>query len=245
MPVTHFSKITTRRLHTVTGTLCNRMSNAGDDLNVTTFAAEVTCKLCRRQAEASKLWAEACKTDRDPPELEAPAEPSAPKFGIAGVHVDSVALETCRYAIGWTIDGARFHVWGTAPNVLGIRFGEIEETICKNPPLGIAYREPGYFETRRLDRTSKAQAAIFAEVLEIVTRDDLVRKAFRAERHKRSTERRRHVLEQRIYQVDADALEAWKSGAWTIDGQLKANAMLNRRRGLELQLRALETEAAQ
>lgn len=47
-PVTHLSKITARRQHTITGTLCNRMSNASDDLNVTESAAEVTCKFCLR-----------------------------------------------------------------------------------------------------------------------------------------------------------------------------------------------------
>lgn len=45
-PVTHLSKITERRQHTLTGTLCNRMSNAGDDINCTTDEAEVTCKVC-------------------------------------------------------------------------------------------------------------------------------------------------------------------------------------------------------
>lgn len=54
MPVTHLSKITERRFHTVTGTLCNRMSNAGDDLNVTDVAAEVTCKFCLRLMAASE-----------------------------------------------------------------------------------------------------------------------------------------------------------------------------------------------
>jgi len=47
-PVTHFSKMVQRREHTLTGTLCNRMSNASDDLNVTEHEAEVTCKFCLR-----------------------------------------------------------------------------------------------------------------------------------------------------------------------------------------------------
>lgn len=48
-PVTHLSKVTERRGVTHTGTLCRRMSNASDDLNVTTVEAEVTCKLCIRE----------------------------------------------------------------------------------------------------------------------------------------------------------------------------------------------------
>lgn len=239
MPVTHFSKVTRRGGTTHTGTLCGRMVSG--EINCTDVAAEVTCKLCRRQAEATRLWAESCHADRDPPPAEAPAA----KFGVADVHVDSVDLTSRKYAIGWSIDGARFYVWATATSMLGVSLGQIEETIYKNPPRGIEYRQPGYFDTRQLNRTNKTQGLIFAEVLEIVAAGDLVRKAFRAERHRRSADRRRSELAQQIHQLDAEALEAWKSGAWSIDGQLKANAMLNRRRGLEQQLRALETEAAQ
>jgi hypothetical protein len=48
-PVTHLSKV--RMIgpdSCITGTLCNRMSNAGDDINCTTEQNEVTCKLCIR-----------------------------------------------------------------------------------------------------------------------------------------------------------------------------------------------------
>lgn len=47
--VTHFSKMVQRRDYHLTGTLCNRMSNASEDLNVTAEEAEVTCKLCLRE----------------------------------------------------------------------------------------------------------------------------------------------------------------------------------------------------
>ena len=49
MAKTHLSKVRTnvRGMDwTITGTLCNRMSNASDDLNVTEIEAEVTCKFC-------------------------------------------------------------------------------------------------------------------------------------------------------------------------------------------------------
>lgn len=45
--VIHFSKV--RMIgpdSRITGTLCNRMSNAGDDINCTEIKEEVTCKLC-------------------------------------------------------------------------------------------------------------------------------------------------------------------------------------------------------
>lgn len=55
MAAIHFSRITRRLLRdgfsvmATTGTLCNRMSNAGDDINCTTDTAKVTCKLCIRK----------------------------------------------------------------------------------------------------------------------------------------------------------------------------------------------------
>lgn len=45
-PVTHFSRIRQIGDRTVTGTLCNRMAN-GADINCTTEATDVTCKLCQ------------------------------------------------------------------------------------------------------------------------------------------------------------------------------------------------------
>lgn len=54
-PVTHLSKV--RRLGPDsfrTGTLCNRMSNASDDLNVETDEADVTCKFCVRMIAANE-----------------------------------------------------------------------------------------------------------------------------------------------------------------------------------------------
>ena len=41
-----------------TGTLCNRMSNAGEDINCSTDLAAVTCKICLREIEATRLDAE-------------------------------------------------------------------------------------------------------------------------------------------------------------------------------------------
>lgn len=54
MAKVHLSKITHRRDHTVVGTLCNRMSNANDDLNVTTEYHEVSCKFCLNIVEAER-----------------------------------------------------------------------------------------------------------------------------------------------------------------------------------------------
>ena len=47
-PVTHLSRIRQIGDRTITSTLCNRMTGAGD-INCTTDVAEVTCKLCLRE----------------------------------------------------------------------------------------------------------------------------------------------------------------------------------------------------
>jgi hypothetical protein len=59
----HFSRITRRVLRdgfsvmTTTGTLCNRMSNAGDDINCTTDPSAVTCKFCLRIGKDNRAFA--------------------------------------------------------------------------------------------------------------------------------------------------------------------------------------------
>lgn len=45
--VTHLSNIRRFADRTITGTLCNRMT--GGEINCTSDAAEVTCKLCLRE----------------------------------------------------------------------------------------------------------------------------------------------------------------------------------------------------
>lgn len=60
MAVQHMSKITTRKLRsggkmTTTGTLCNRMSNAGEDMNVADDEAGVTCKFCLKELNRLKI----------------------------------------------------------------------------------------------------------------------------------------------------------------------------------------------
>src|SRR5579871_3847051 len=116
---------------------------------------------------------------------------------IENIHVDSIELETNRFAIGWTIAGHRYHVWGYgAVNDLKL---EIEETIFKNCSLAIKYGEPGYYDTRQLDRGTKTQAAIFAEVMAAITARDLIAKAFETERNRIDTARKRAELESKIY----------------------------------------------
>ena len=53
-PVTHLSRIRELSDRTVTGTLCNRMSNTGPggDINCTSNELDVTCKFCLRAIRA-------------------------------------------------------------------------------------------------------------------------------------------------------------------------------------------------
>lgn len=194
---------------------------------------------------------------------------------ITGVHVDSVALERGRFAIGWTIGADRFHVWGErntarelrreranlaekyrgnpeflatsdhynavryrelcAPGAIGRLIGHdtIEDTVYKNPVA--ARGEPGFYETRQLDRNSAAQSAIFAAVLEIVTRDNLVGQAFQAERDKRNQARRRAELDQAIAAIEAEALTAFRRGELELldDLRLKHRSVTEQRAELD------------
>ena len=49
--------------------------------------------------------------------------------------------------LSWEMNGFRYHIWSHDPAVL-----------YKNPPLGVEYKKPGYFPTRKLDATVRANA---------------------------------------------------------------------------------------
>lgn len=152
---------------------------------------------------------------------------TASKFALENVHVSDVSRPDGRdYAIGWEIAGDRFHVW--------VKRGEIEEVIYKNPPLAIKYREPGHYETRRLDRTSKASGAMFAEVLAIVDRDDLVRKARIADRAEIANSSKISELRGERAEIDARVLRAWRTGRFA-DSQV-AQAFLAHANEVDSQL---------
>lgn len=54
MTKTHFERIVTRRDFTLTSTLCNRLSNRGEEINSTDKPEEVTCKFCQKLLEKRK-----------------------------------------------------------------------------------------------------------------------------------------------------------------------------------------------
>jgi hypothetical protein len=159
------------------------------------------------------------------------------KVKIENIHVDSVDLGSRKYAIGWTIGADRFHVWAIAPGFLGIK-GEIEQTIYKNPSAKPG--EPGHYETRQLDRATKTQAAIFAEVMAALERGDLVRKAFAAARGRRFLAQRKATLERELGEIEHQVIVTWKAG------DRLPPSLLGQYRSRELELAELarQTEAA-
>lgn len=50
-----------------------------------------------------------------------------------------------RFCVSWESGGARFHYW-SCDEILT----PADDVLYKNPPLGVVYKGPGYFETRHL-----------------------------------------------------------------------------------------------
>jgi len=76
----------------------------------------------------------------------------------------------------WDAPGERCHVWclhslenfTSQDTLLFLKF--FEEVIYVNPPADVAYRSPRWFPTRKRSRTAKANARLFAFILEEATR---------------------------------------------------------------------------
>ena len=69
------------------------------------------------------------------------------------------------------MDGARFHIW-FKPITL-----EREDILYKNPPQGTGSRDPGYFPTRRLDATTRANKTLVDGVFKEIEERGLIQKA--------------------------------------------------------------------
>lgn len=151
------------------------------------------------------------------------------KLKIENVYVHTGGLGG-QASVHWTIGDRRFHVW------LRGHDDQPEDTVHSNPITPKEDRRRD--EHRSLDRTCKAQTEIWTDVWAAVTTGDMIAKCRRADREKRDLDRRKRNLEAAITLLDHEALEEWKSGKFNNDA-LHACAMLNRRRGLEMQLSAL------
>ncbi len=108
--------------------------------------------------------------------------------------------------ISWQIGKDRYHVFLDGNN-------EWEETVFKNSAA--KYNEPGHYSTRRLDRvSSKATSSMFAEVLAVVERDNLLAEA-EAKHTAEVTQRRRRIeLEDERHRLEQEALTYWRQGAF-------------------------------
>lgn len=138
-------------------------------------------------------------------------------------------------SVHWTIGARRFHVW-MRPND-----HTAEEVVHSNPvtPTPNARRD----EHRSLDRTCKAQTAIWAEVWAIVERDDLIAKQRQADRQKRAREHRIAALKARRYELEAAVIDAWRAGQ--LSDSFNARVLFKLDRHAADQLAGLNAEAAQ
>src|SRR3954447_383018 len=101
------------------------------------------------------------------------------KHVIENVHADSLSSwpdrKEGKCAIGWTCAGARYHFWLALPS------RKSQGILYKNPPLATGTSDPGYFNPRQLDPEAKANAAMVAEAMAIVERDQLIEKLIASE----------------------------------------------------------------
>lgn len=86
---------------------------------------------------------------------------------ITSISVSQHGEYSFRYALCWTTEEARYHVWLDALRQLQ------DATIYKNPPLGVEHRGPGYFSTRHLKASDKANQLVVAHVLSEAVRVDM------------------------------------------------------------------------
>lgn len=122
-------------------------------------------------------------------------------------------------AVGWNeLDGNRMHVWLVAEGSHEAGFtpklpytvqkdGKGKPTLYRNPPEGVAYRRPGYFDTRYLDAESKAWRTIVAEALDRARHEGLFAKAV-AEREAQEANRKREA-ELKLVDSTREALKGY------------------------------------
>lgn len=109
----------------------------------------------------------------------------------ANAHDHNIAGFWHQMSIGWDMDGARFHVWlrdvrskknarkydANGARLIGTYEADelqMDDVIFKNPPTHIERRQPGHFDTRRLDASKKVNQALITAVLQHVREHRLV-----------------------------------------------------------------------
>lgn len=106
----------------------------------------------------------------------------------------------------WADNSARYHVWINRPNGVWT----IDETLYKNPPTGVSYGALGYFGTRRLDLTAKANAAVADRLAELVIPEklDSMASEWRTEEDRRISAERRAATVKHLAKCLADIRDA-------------------------------------
>lgn len=94
---------------------------------------------------------------------------------MTDIHVDSVYLPSNRAAAGFSLNGARYHLWF---NLATLKTED--DVLYKNPPIGIKSHDPGYFYTRRLDATNRVNASLVAKLFVEIKERKLVEAAIQA-----------------------------------------------------------------
>jgi hypothetical protein len=86
------------------------------------------------------------------------------------------------WSAGFDMDGARYHVWFDPDTLV------VEDTLYKNPPLGMKPDDKKFFLTRRLDCNAGTNRKLIAQLMDEVRSQDLIGKARAAERVREEAE---------------------------------------------------------
>lgn len=123
------------------------------------------------------------------------------------VHVDGLSAFHNRAAASWNLDGARYHVWFD----LETKQVEAGYVLYKNPPLDVSSRDPGFFNTRKLDADSPSNAKVIERVFAEIEERGLIAAAIeenKREEYRRGKEMEALALEQRIKESGPELLAA-------------------------------------
>ena len=134
-----------------------------------------------------------------------------PKQQITNLHMTHTGSTI---AVGWEVGAKRYHVWIEDNKGEPVRpyraepRGHHGPVLYLNPLRDIKHGQPGYFQTRYLDPTAKANAAMVAEALERAEREGMLEQALQAERDHQAERQR---------QADQEAVEKLARGLERLD----------------------------
>lgn len=105
-------------------------------------------------------------------------------------------------AISWVYGDFRYHVWVNPKT-----YAASDGILYKNPPLGIRYGEKGYFDTRKLKTSVKANGDMVRAILDYARENDLIAKTHQAEVEEAAA--RKAAIEKAQADATRDALEKY------------------------------------